>query len=151
MARRPKVVDVVIGVLVAAPAGAAAAAASDAALVAEATKGQLKGLKGQYYDKEFGAQVSYDAELVDLNADGQAEVFTRRHGAMFGRTGVEMNLYVKNKSGQWQPQFGFPGDYGILKTRHLGYPDIEILGPGTCFPVWRWNGSAYALHKSCAR
>ena len=49
------------------------------------------------------------------------------------------------------PQFGFPGEYKVLATRHRGYPDIEIPGPGTCFPVWRWNGSAYAIHKRCAR
>ena len=26
-----------------------------------------------------------------------------------------------------------------------GYPDIEVGGPGTCFPVERWNGHSYRL------
>ena len=26
-----------------------------------------------------------------------------------------------------------------------GYPDIEVGGPGTCFPVERWNGKSYRL------
>ena len=28
-----------------------------------------------------------------------------------------------------------------------GWPDIQMGGPGFCFPVWRWNGSAYALNR----
>ena len=25
------------------------------------------------------------------------------------------------------------------------YPDIEVGGPGACFPVERWNGQSYRL------
>ena len=60
-----------------------------------------------------------------------------------------MNLYIKNTHGQWKPQFGFPGIYTVLTTKNKGYPDIEIGGPGTCFPVWSWNGREYAIHKRC--
>ena len=63
--------------------------------------------------------------------------------------GVFMNLYIKNPNGQWKPQFGFPGVYTVLTTKNKGYPDIEIGGPRTCFPVWRWNGRAYAIYKKC--
>ncbi len=119
--------------------------------VAEATGGRLKALKGKHFDKDFNESIEYEAEVKDLNGDGQPEVFTRRYGAMFGMAGVELQLYVKGKDGKWVPQFGFPGDYNILPAKAGGYPDIEIQGPGTCFPVWRWNGAAYALHKRCAR
>lgn len=125
--------------------------AVDAKIVAEATKGTLKELKGKYFDEDFNESVDYEAEVKDLNADGQPEVFIKRFGGMFGMAGVEMKLYVKGKNGQWMPQFGFPGDYKILSAKFGGYPDIEIQGPGTCFPVWRWNGSVYAIHKRCAR
>ena len=124
---------------------------ADAKMVAEATRGTLKSMKGNYFDKDYDASVDYQAEVKDLNGDGQPEVFTQRYGAMFGMAGVELQLYVKSKRGRWVPQFGFPGDYKILSTKAGGYPDIEIQGPGTCFPVWRWNGSAYAIHKRCAR
>jgi hypothetical protein len=124
---------------------------ADTKIVAEATKGTLKALKGKYFDKDFNASVEYEAEVKDLNGDGQPEVFTKRFGGMFGMAGVELQLYVKSKNGQWMPQFGFPGDYKLLSAKSRGYPDIEIQGPGTCFPVWRWNGSAYAIHKRCAR
>ncbi len=129
---------------------ALAAPADQDRIVAEATGGQLKATKGQYFDKDCNAALDYEAEVVDLNGDGQPEVFTSVQGTCLGgMTGVHMNLYIKNKNGQWQPQFGFPGIYTVLKTRNKGYPDIEIGGPGNCFPVWRWNGKAYALHKKC--
>jgi hypothetical protein len=63
--------------------------------------------------------------------------------------GVQLDLLIKGKDGKWASQFGFPGMYTILETKNLGFPDIEIGGPGTCFPVWRWNGKSYALHKKC--
>ncbi len=131
------------------PPMAAAASANDK-LVAEATKGQLKALKGEYLDKDSNTTIGYEAEVIDLNGDGQAEVFTKRFGPMFGRTGTEMDLFIKAGNGQWTPQFGFGGDYKLLAHKKQGWPDIEILGPGTCFPVWRWNGLAYAIHKRCA-
>jgi hypothetical protein len=102
-------------------------------------------------DKDCNTTVDYDAEVIDLNGDGQPEVFTRLHSACYGMAGVNMDLYVKDKDGQWKPQFGFPGDYNILKTKNLGFPDIEVGGPGDCFPVWRWNGSSYAIKKKCPR
>jgi len=35
-----------------------------------------------------------------------------------------------------------------LKTRGAGgWPDILVGGPGFCFPVERWNGKAYELHR----
>jgi len=124
---------------------------ADAKVVAEATNGQLKALEGEYFDKDLNATVGYAAEVMDLNGDGQPEVFTERYGGMFGLAGVEMNLYIKARTGQWKPQFGFPGQYRILNSKSQGYPDIEIEGPGTCFSVWRWSVTAYAIHKRCPR
>lgn len=40
------------------------------------------------------------------------------------------------------------GILSILNTKGSGnWPDIEIGGPGFCFPVERWNGRQYALHR----
>ncbi|MGO4332981.1 hypothetical protein AB4Z48_19000 [Cupriavidus sp. 2TAF22] len=158
MPRRPSVLAAAFApavaggfaVALAMPAGAAPGA--DAKLVAEATQGQLKALKGKVFDKSCNESVDYDAAVVDLNGDGQPEVFTNFYGTCVGgMAGVSMQLYVKDGSGRWQPQFGFPGQATVLKTKHLGYPDIEIGGPGNCFPVWRWNGAQYAPYKKCAR
>lgn len=119
-------------------------------VIAEATGGQLKAAKGTYFDKDCNEALDYEAEAVDLNGDGQPEVFTVVHGTCLGGwAGNSVNLFIKNADGQWKPQFGFPGTYTVRKTRNKGFPDIEIGGPGLCFPVWRWNGERYAILKSC--
>lgn len=119
-------------------------------IIQAVTHGKLKGLKGQYFSKLCGEMIEYEAEVIDLNNDGQLEVFTLESGTCLGgRAGVLLNLYVKDASGQWRTQFDFPGFYKILKTKNKGYPDIEIGGPGLCFPVWRWDGQKYQLHKKC--
>ena len=121
---------------------------ADASVVAVATGGQFKATKGSYFDKGCKEKLDYEAEVIDLNRDGQPEVFTSVHGTcMGGMTGVFLNLYIRDKTGKWRPQFGFPGMYSVLKTKNKGYPDIEIGGPGFCFPVWRWNGGQYKLHR----
>lgn len=127
-----------------------AAAWDEAAVIAEATGGQFRNAKGQYFDKECEQNLDYQIDVVDLNGDGQPEVFTQIFGTCLGgMAGVSLNLYIKGADGHWHPQFGFPGIYEVLKTRNKGYPDIEIGGPGTCFPIWRWNGKEYALYKKC--
>lgn len=123
---------------------------SAVAAIQQASNGQLKAAKGKYFNKDCNQQIEYDAEAIDLNGDSQLEVFTRHYGTcMGGGAGVSMNLYIKSKSGKWAEQFGVPGDYKILKTKNKGFPDIQITGPGTCFPVWRWNGQMYDLFKKC--
>jgi hypothetical protein len=130
---------------------AQAAAWDQNKVIAEATGGMLETPKGQYFDKGCGQSLDYEASAVDLNKDGQPEVFTQIFGSCLGgMTGVFLNLYIKDGAGRWHPQFGFPGIYEVLKTDNKGYPDIQIGGPGFCFPVWRWNGSAYALHRKIA-
>jgi hypothetical protein len=70
-------------------------------VVTEATSGQFKASKGQYFDKECNAYLDYTTEVVDLNADGQPEVFTSVQGTCLGgMAGVSMNLYIKNTNGQ---------------------------------------------------
>lgn len=121
-------------------------------IVSEATNGVLKAQKGKYYEPSCNEQADYDTQVIDLNQDGLAEVFTNVYGSCLGGgAGVQVNLYIKNKLGKWVPQFGFPGTYTILNTKNKGFPDIEIGGPGNCFPIWRWNGSEYYLHKKCNR
>ena len=53
-------------------------------VVTEATSGQFKATKGKYFDKECNASLDYTTEVVDLNADGQPEVFTSVQGTCLG-------------------------------------------------------------------
>jgi hypothetical protein len=133
-------------------APAAAVPTSDNAAVEaiqSATAGKMKATKGKTYDQECGQDIEYEAEALDLNGDGQLEVMTQEFGTCFGRAGVQMNLFLKAKNGQWTPQFGFPGSPKVLQTKSQGFPDIEVLGPGMCFPVWRYDGQQYQNIKHC--
>jgi len=66
---------------------------------------------------------------------------------------------------RWPPQGGYKltllhhvrghdqlmsGGTGIplfLKSQGIGgWPDLQVGGPGFCFPVLRWNGQKYDLH-----
>jgi hypothetical protein len=89
-------------------------------------------------------------DVIDLNGDGQPEVFVLLQSACYGAVGGQLTLLIKDKQGFWRPNLGFPaGGYTLLKTKNEGYPDIEIGGVGKCSPVWRWNGKAYDIHKRC--
>jgi hypothetical protein len=139
---------VLLAIALAVITNAEAAPVSDKAAleaIQSATAGKMKATKGKAFDKECGQEIEYEAEALDLNGDGQLEEF----GSCFGRAGVQMNLFLKTKDGQWKPQFGFPGSPKVLKAKSRGFPDIEVLGPGTCFPVWRYNGQQYQNVKSC--
>jgi hypothetical protein len=119
-------------------------------LVAEATGGMIRAKQGKVHDKECGEKVDYQTEVVDLNGDGQSEVFVTYTSSCYGMTGYKLELYIKGSNGKWNEQFGFPAaEYRLLKRRNQGFPDIEIGGRGNCFPVWSWNGSKYAISKRC--
>lgn len=144
--------------LLAALCGASATAApprpawNEAEVIRQATGGRLTGTRGEYYDDSCQERIGYTAQVVDLNGDGRPEVFAELESeCLGGRVGASLELYIRDARGRWQPQFGFPGGYAILPSKHLGYPDLEMTGPGTCAPVWRWNGSRYALHRPCPR
>ena len=59
-------------------------------VIAEATGGQFKATKGKYFDKDCNAALDYEAEVIDLNGDGQPEVFTSVQGTC--------SLHVDNAS-----------------------------------------------------
>jgi hypothetical protein len=96
--------------------------------------------------------VQPELEVVDLNSDGQPEVFVTVLGScQGGAAGAELSLLIKS-NGHWKVNLGFPaGGYKLLTTKTKGFPDIEIGGAGFCFPVWRWSGSEYAIYKRCDR
>lgn len=126
-------------------------ASDDAQVISEATGGQFTAAAGHVKEDVCeGERADYEARVVDLNKDGQPEVFLDIYGTCWGGgAGVHMNLFIKGMGGKWAPQFGFPGVAEILETGNAGYPDIAIGGPGLCAPVWRWDGQAYALFKKC--
>ncbi len=87
---------------------------------------------------------------TDLNKDGKQEIFVWfGNSYTSGNTGSSISLFIKNAAGTYVDNLGFPGlAPDVLATVNKGYPDLLIGGPGMEFPVWRWNGRAYASFKT---
>lgn len=93
---------------------------------------------------------AFSAEVLptDMNKDGLEEIFVS-YGNTYtsGMTGSEIVLFIKT-NGRYQENLGFPGLIpDALSSSNQGYPDLLIGGPGFEFPIWRWNGNKYNLHR----
>ena len=84
----------------------------------------------------------------DLNGDGRSEVLVGDAGtACYGMTGQGYVILTPTAAG-WKRVDEGPGIPRFLATRGVGgWQDMEVGGPGFCFPVMRWNGKAYALSR----
>ena len=87
-------------------------------------------------------------EVRDLNGDGRLEALvTEGSTDCYGNTGVAYSLVSQQTNGTWKLMTKGVGMVTFLTTKGVGgWPDIEVGGPGFCFPVLRWNGSEYVLH-----
>lgn len=85
----------------------------------------------------------------DFNGDRLPDaVITESSSACFGATGASYAVVSKQPTGAWKLMTRGVGMITMLPTRGVGgWPDIEIGGPGFCFPVHRWNGRAYAVAR----
>lgn len=83
----------------------------------------------------------------DVNGDGRPEAVITEGGTFcYGHTGAGYGLVSKQPDGQWKLMTSGTGILFFLPGRGAGgWPDIEIGGPGFCFPVERWDGSSYTL------
>jgi hypothetical protein len=88
-------------------------------------------------------------EVRDLNGDGRPEALLTEGGSYcYGDTGAGYNLVSKQADNNWKLITSGTGMITFLATKGVGgWPDIEIGGPGFCFPVERWNGHEYALQR----
>jgi hypothetical protein len=85
----------------------------------------------------------------DLDGDGLPDaVITEGSAYCFGQSETGFSLVSKRADGTWKLITASEGIATILpRPGAVGWPDIEIGGPGFCFPVERWNGRAYTLHR----
>ena len=88
-------------------------------------------------------------EMRDINGDGRPDaVIVEGSAACFGMVGQGFTIVSKQANGTWLPIVSRPGIPTILPRRTAaGWPDIEIGGPGFCFPVQRWTGRAYQTYR----
>ena len=112
--------------------------------------------KGKTWRSECGLEdpsMSYSPgsidEYRDINGDGRPDAVVTEGGTYcYGNTGTGYWLLSTQASGGWKLINSNQGMAGFLKTKGVGgWPDIEVGGPGFCFPILRWNGSAYRHHR----
>jgi hypothetical protein len=110
-------------------------------------------LKGKQWRACKDSSSSYTPGAVeqvrDVNGDGRPEaVITEGSTLCHGNTGVGYSLVSKQADGSWKLITNGAGVLSFLNTKGAGgWPDIEIGGPGFCFPVERWNGQKYVLQR----
>lgn len=103
-----------------------------------------------YLCTEDSQQNEATIDLVrDLNGDGRPEAVVSGYGSFcYGMTGQGYTLLSRQANGSWRTIDEGTGIPEFLQTRGVGgWPDMSVGGPGFCFPVLRWNGKAYALHR----
>lgn len=85
----------------------------------------------------------------DLNGDGRPEaVITEGSSFCFGITGTGYTIVSKQADGSWKLITSSQGIPRFLGTKGAGgWPDIQVGGPGFCFPVVRWSGNQYVLNR----
>jgi hypothetical protein len=87
--------------------------------------------------------------IGDLNRDGWPEALvTEGSTYCYGNTGSAFWLLAGAPGGKWKLVLQSVGVPVVLKTRGVAkWPDISVGGPGFCFAVMRWNGTAYARNR----
>lgn len=84
-------------------------------------------------------------EMTDLNHDGRPEAWVTE-GSLFcyGNTAEFFVLLTQRADGKWIKLIEEAGIAVQQTTRHHGWPDIEVGGPGNGpFPVYRFDGRQY--------
>jgi hypothetical protein len=88
-------------------------------------------------------------QVRDLNGDGRPEAIISE-GSVFcyGTSEAGYAVVSKQSNGTWKLITKGSGIVTPLATKGVGgWPDLEIGGPGFCFPVHRWNGREYRLQR----
>jgi hypothetical protein len=121
---------------------------ADEAAAFKAAGFKLKGKQWRACDDQSASYTPGAIEVRDLNGDGRLDALvTEGSGDCYGNTGVAYSLVSQQANGSWKLMSQGVGMATFLPTKGAGgWPDIEVGGPGFCFPVLRWNGSEYVEH-----
>jgi len=131
-------------------------AAAPLAAVDDATLFQAAGFQreGDHWAKcgdpgTAGYEPGAISQQGDFNGDGRPDaIVTEGSSACFGMAGLGYTLVSRQADGSWAILSEGAGIPRLLETTGSdGWPDIEIGGPGFCFPIHRWNGREYDLDR----
>ena len=95
-------------------------------------------------DPETTSRQNGSIEATDLNGDGAPEAWVRESSLYcYGNT-AEAFVLLTRKAGGWKVLLDTPGVAMPRKTKTMGWPDIEVGGPGLGpMPVYRFDGTKY--------
>lgn len=87
--------------------------------------------------------------VTDINGDGRPDaVVTEASGYCYGAAGRGFYVVSKGAEGGWSLVAQGQGFPLFRETRSEdGWLDMEVGGPGFCFPVLRWDGTQYVQHR----
>ena len=131
----------------AAPSPAEQSAIFTAAGFTQARRGMAhEGLRGDGGQLLWPRHARYPSRF---ERRGRPEAVVSESSAIcYGMTGTHFWLLSKQASGAWKLVFSETAMPDFLASKGAGgWPDIQLGGPGFCFPVWRWNGRDYALNR----
>lgn len=101
---------------------------------------------GQYQTCDRSGALEVDVR--DLNGDGRPEAIVTDSGIeCYGAAGAGFALLTRSAEGRWRKLYQSPGMLTVLESRAEGWPELEVGGPGFCFPVLRWNGREYSVAR----
>jgi hypothetical protein len=138
-----------IVVLFACSAFAAEPVAADKAAIFKAAGFKAKASKYVRCEDDSPSAMPGSIELQDLNGDGKAEAWVKESSTFcYGMTAEAFVLLGKDGKGNWTKLLDQVGMADVKRSKHGGWPDIEVGGPGMGpFPVYRWNGTKYVVGR----
>ncbi|MDP3175740.1 MAG: hypothetical protein Q8M88_15015 [Phenylobacterium sp.] len=99
-------------------------------------------------DTQTSSHQNGSIEVADLNGDGAPEAWVRESSVFcYGNTAEAFVLVTKRPTG-WTILLDEVGIANPLATKHNGWPDIEVGGPGFGpSPKYRYNGVKYVAGR----
>ncbi|MGR3885520.1 hypothetical protein [Pseudomonas sp. 1152_12] len=99
--------------------------------------------------EETGNYTPVTIERVeDFNGDSRPDaLITEGSSSCYGQAGTGFYLVSQQPDGDWKLMLKESGLAEFLASQGTdGWPDVEVSGPGFCFPVMRYDGQRYRAH-----
>ena len=127
-----------------AAAGSGLTPADEAAAFKAAGFKHVNGQWTRCEDDTADSKMAGFIELEDLNGDGAKEAWVRESSTYCYGATAEAFVLLTRKGGAWTVILDEVGMAAPLDTRHGGWRDVEVGGPGFGpIPAFKFNGTKY--------